>query len=396
MSNDPNITAGLDIGTTKICCVIAKQGSQGVEIIGMGQVPSPGVRHGQVLNIEATAAAVRKAVSLAQRIAGVEIASVVVGIADRTVKSSNCTGMITLNHSEVSEQDVQRVLESAKASLTECDSELLHLIPREYRVDKIEEVVNPLGMVCSRLEVRAHIVTVGTTGIRNITKACQRAGLGVNRVVLQSLASADAVLTADEIEMGVALIDIGGGTTDIAVFKHGVLWYTAELAVAGCDITADLARQLRILPSAAEQLKLQHGGCRAERGETVSAGNKQFRRKDVVNIITARIEELITEVAAHTRRSRHGGSLVAGLVITGGTSLLPGLDQFLEQLTNVPARIGIPKNIQGLSEMVRHPAFATGVGLVVRESEVPIRPESRQQLSIGAVSKFAGWLKEIF
>lgn len=396
MSNDPNITAGLDIGTTKICCVIAKQGSQGVEIIGMGQVPSPGVRRGQVLNIEATAAAIRKAVSLAQRIAGVEIVSVVVGIADRTVQSTNCTGMITLNRSEVSEQDIQRVLESAKASLTESDSELLHLVPREYRVDGIEEVINPLGMTCSRLEVRAHIVTVGTTGIRNITKACQRAGLRVDSVVLQSLASADAVLTADEIEMGVALIDIGGGTTDIAVFKHGVLWYTAEIAVAGSDITADLARQLRILPNEAEQLKLQCGGCRSERGETVATGNKQFRREDVVNIITARIEELISEVATHTRRSRHGGRLVAGLVITGGTSSLPDLDLFLEQLTNVPVRIGTPTNIHGLSEVVKHPAFATGVGLVIRESAIPVRRESCQQSTTGAFRRFVAWLKEIF
>lgn len=389
------IIAGLDIGTTKICCVIAQQGSQGVEIIGMGQVISPGVRHGQVLNIDGTAAAIRKAVDLAQRTAGVQIDRVVVGIADRTVKSGNCTGMITLNRSEVTEQDIQRVLESAKSSITASDCELLHLIPREYRVDSLEEIVNPLGMTCSRLEVRAHIVTAAATSVRNITKACQRAGLTVRSVVLQSLASAEAVLTPDEMEMGVALIDIGGGTTDVAVFKQGVLWYTAELPIAGSDITADIARHLRILPNDAEQLKLQHGGCRAVRGETISAGKKNFYREDLVNIITARIEELITEVATHTRRSRHGGRLVAGLVITGGTALLPDLDLFLEQMTNVPVRIGAPQHVQGLSELVKHPACSTGVGLVVRESELPVSTDPVTTNS-SRFGKVVQWLKDVF
>lgn len=395
MSYQTTTIAGLDIGTTKICCVIAKQGSQGIEIIGMGQVFSPGVRHGQVLNIDGTATAIRKAVDQAQRTAGVQIDNVVVGIADRTVKSGNCTGMITLNRNEVTEQDIQRVQESARSSISASDCELLHLIPREYRVDGLEEIVNPLGMTCSRLEVRAHIVTVGTTSVRNITKACQRAGLAVKSVVLQSLASAEAVLTADEMEMGVAVIDIGGGTTDVAVFKQGVLWYTAELPIAGSDITADIARHLRILPNEAEQLKLQHGGCSAQRGETVTVGKKNFYREDLVNIITARIEELITSVASHTRRSRHGGRLVAGLVVTGGTALLPDLDLFLEQVTNVPVRIGTPRNIQGLSEMVRHPAYATGVGLAVRRA--PAHSEHLPEETSGSslVSKLINWLKEM-
>ncbi len=395
MNTQTTIIAGLDIGTTKICCVIAQQGSQGGEIIGMGQVFSPGVRHGQVLNIEGTATAIRKAVDLAQRTAGVQIDSVVVGIADRTVKSGNCTGMITLNRGEVTEQDIQRVLESARSSIPASDSELLHLIPREYRVDSLEEIVNPLGMTCSRLEVRAHIVTAAATSVRNLTKACQRAGLGVSSLVLQSLASAEAVLTPDEMEMGVALIDIGGGTTDVAVFKHGVLWHTAELPIAGSDITADIARHLRILPNQAEQLKLLHGGCRAERGETITVEKKNFYREELVNIITARVEELITDIATHTRRSRHGGRLVAGLVVTGGTALLPDLDLFLEQLTNVPVRIGTPHTIQGLSEMVRHPACATGVGLAVRSTSGCPAHRTTETAGNSVLSRLVNWLKEM-
>lgn len=394
MNIQASIITGLDIGTTKICCVIAQKSTQGVEIIGMGQVPSPGVQQGQVLNIEATAKAICSAVDKARQMAGVEIGSFVVGIADRTVASRNCTGMITLNRSEVTEQDIRRVLESAQSSLTDLNSEILHVIPREYRVDNLEEIDNPLGMVCSRLEVRAHLITAGITSIRNITKACQRAGLNVSSLVLQSLASADAVLTADEREMGVALLDIGGGTTDIAVFKHGVLWYTAELTVAGKHITADIARHLRILPAEAEQLKLQHGGCMAPRGQHVTAGNKTFRHEDLVNIITARLEELIKEVATHTRRSRHGGQLVAGLVVTGGTALLPDLDLFLEQITEVPVRIGKPCGIQGLADMVQHPGCATGVGLVMRGGSVS-EPVENEQEEAGVFARIMRWLREM-
>lgn len=385
--------AGLDIGTTKICCVIAQKKTTGVEIIGMGMVPSPGIRQGQIFNVEETARAIRTAVDKAQQMAGVTVSSAVVGIADRTIKSGNCTGMISIDGAEVTQEHIQRVLASARSSITATDSELLHIIPREYRVDGLEEIVNPLGMTCSRLEVRAHLVTVGANSVRNITKACQRAGLSASSVVLQSLASSDAVLTPDEMEMGVALIDIGGGTTDIAVFKQGVLWYTAELAVGGSDITADLARQLRILPGDAEQLKLQHGGCYAERGEQVAAGNRTFYREDVVNIITARIEELITDVATHTRRSRHGGRLVAGLVLTGGTSLLPDLDLFLEQITNVPARIGMPTDFQGLVDMVSNPAFSTAVGLVLHHGSGRSHDLERKE---PASRGFLGRLKELF
>ncbi len=397
MTNSPNIIAGLDIGTTKICCVIAKQGIQGIEIIGMGQTPSPGVRHGQVLNIEGTSIAIRKAVDQAQRTAGSQMASVVVGIADRTIKSSNCTGVTALNGREVTELDIQRVLASAKSSITAPDYEFLHVIPREYRVDALEGVVNPLGMACSRLEVRAHLITAGTTSIRNITRACQRAELDVSSIVLQSLASADAVLTKDEMEMGVALLDIGGGTTDIAVFKHGMLWYTAELAKAGSHITADLTRHLRILPSVAEQLKLQFGTCTPVSGAKVSLGAKTFLQEEIVNIITARVEELIAEAATHIRRSRHGGRLLAGLVVTGGTSLLPDLDLFVEQMTTVPVRIGKPTDFQGLGDIISHPACSTGVGLVLcRYGVAPILSSKETNEDNGLLKKMYGWFREHF
>lgn len=397
MSQDVTIMAGLDIGTTKICCVIAKQGAQGIEIIGMGQVPSPGVKLGQILNVEATAASIRKAVDQAQLMAGTQVSHVVVGIADRTVKSDNCTGMISLNHAEITEREISRVLASARLSLIVPDCELLHVIPREYRVDSLEEITNPLGMSCSRLEVRAHLVTAATTSVRNITKACQRAGLEVLSVVLQSIASADAVLTPDEKEMGVALVDIGGGTTDIAVFKHGALWYTAELTMAGSHITADIARHFRMHPTDAEQLKLQHGGCVAKHNEKITMGTRTLYREDLVNVITARIEELITEVATHTRRSRHGGRLVTGLVITGGTALISGLDLFLEKMTNVPVRIGVPEGYQGLTEMINHPACATGVGLVLNHGKNPMLASYTEPVpNIRLINRIIPWLKDMF
>lgn len=393
----PQIIAGLDIGTTKICCVIAKHIGTDIEIIGMGQIPSPGVRHGQVLNIEATATAIRKAVDLAQRMAGRQISQVVVGIADRSVKSRNCTGMITLNSSEVTEQDIKRVLESAKSSISVPDYEFLHVIPREYHVDGLDEISNPLGMSCSRLEVRAHLITASTSSVRNITKACERAGIHVSSVVLQSLASADSVLSADEKEMGVALLDMGGGTTDIAVFKQGVLWHTAELTVAGSHLTADLAKHLRILPTEAEQMKLQYGNCRAEKAEKVTCGTRSLNHEKIVAIIQQRIQEIITAAAHETRQSKHGGSLVAGLVITGGTALLPDLDMFIEQLTNVPVRIGLPTGFQGFSDMVKHPACATAVGLVVRHSsESAVAPLPEQAKTNGFVKKTFTWIKEFF
>lgn len=397
MTKMSQIITGLDIGTTKICCVIAKQGNQGIEIIGMGQVPSPGVRLGQILNVEATAASIRKAVDKAQLMAGTQVSHVVVGIADRTVKSDNCTGMISLDHAEITEREISRVLASARSFLNVPDCELLHVIPREYRVDSLEEISNPLGMSCSRLEVRAHLVTAGTTSVRNITKACQRAGLEVLSVVLQSIASSDAVLTPDEKEMGVALVDIGGGTTDLAVFKHGVIWYTSEVIMAGSHITADIARHFRMHPTDAEQLKLQYGSCVAQHTEKITVGTRTIYREDLVNVITARIEELITEVATHTRRSRHGGRLVTGLVITGGSSLLPGLDLFLEKMTSVPVRIGIPEGYQGLAEMIHHPACSTGVGLVLNHGKTSSSSnhiESAPKSSL--INRIIPWLKEMF
>lgn len=394
MTTNASVTAGLDIGTTKICCVIARQTDTGAEIIGVGMAPSPGVRQGQILNIGETARAIRKAVESAQQMAGVIVGRVVIGIADRTVKSSNCTGMISLSREEITPQHIQRVLASARSSLTATDCELLHIIPREYRLDGLEGIANPLGMTGSRLEVRAHLVTAATVSIRNLSKACERAGLDVCSVVLQSLASADAVLTPDETEMGVALIDIGGGTTDISVFKHGVLWYTAELMTAGSHITADLARHFRILPAEAERLKLEYGGCMPVRGEIITSTSRSIQREDFVNVITARIEELITEVATHTRRSRHGGRLVAGLVITGGTALLPDLDLFLEQLTNVPVRIGTPRGYEGLADLVANPACSTGVGLVLRPEEADIlRSVDETPEKAGTVSRVWSWLK---
>lgn len=390
--------AGLDIGTSKICCVMAKPCDQGLEIIGVGQSPLPLVRHGQLPSIEGAATAIRSAVDQARRMAGTDVHGVVVGFADRSVRSKNVTGMIALNRSEVGDQEIRRVLGAAYASVMSQESEFLHLIPREYQVDTLDGVTDPRGMVCSRLEVRAHLVTAGSVSVRNTLKSCQRAGLSVDGLVLQALAAADAVLTADEKELGVALLDIGAGSTDLAVFKHGVLWYTAVLPGAGGQITADIARQLRILPTEAEQLKVRYGSCSVQHGEAPQVRDKVISRAELSALITARIEALVSEVATHTRRSRHGGRLIAGLVITGGTALLPDLDIFVEQMTTVPVRIGLPTGYQGLVDQVNHPACAVAVGLLRQRDSLLVSPFQHEPAppspKIGFLNRALNWFRK--
>ena len=385
-----NIVVGLDVGTTKICAVVGKQDSdEYVEIIGIGQCRSHGLRKGFVIDIENTASAIRKAVEDAELTSGCSISSVVVGIADKFIRGQNTRGMVTLKGREVVAEDVRRVIDSAQATALRADRKKLHLIPQEFIVDSLAEIEQPLGISGERLEARVHLITAASASIDNIIKACGKALLEVSEIVFQPLASAEAVLMADEREMGVVLIDIGGGTTDIAIFSGGMLRHTAVIPVAGNHLTNDLAVGLRVTISEAERVKCLYGCCLEDMQagntpvEVFTTGGRDSRfvtSDDIRFILQARTDELIGIVAKELSCSGFKDDLVTGAVITGGSSLLPGLDVLAEQLLGMPVRLGRPLKVKGLADSVCLPQFSTGVGLVLTglkaQSVKDVRPVS--------------------
>lgn len=393
-TTDQEIITGLDIGTTKICVVIGKRSGSGIEIIGVGHCPSHGVRQGMVVNMEITAASIRKAVIEAELMAGCEVHTVVVGIADKFIQAQNSLGVVRVKGGEVSELDICRVLESARTISLSANREILHMIPREFIIGDQHEINQPLGMTCSRLEVKTHIISAASTSIRNIVKACNLAGLQASSIILQSLASAEAVLLPEERELGVALIDIGGGTTDIAVLSKGALQDTAELPVAGNHLTNDLSVGMRILRHDAEYMKCMHGCClqsmvdKHAKVEIPASGGRDKRvilRRDIAFILEARVDELLSLIARELRHSEYDEELVAGAVITGGSSLLPGMVELAEQALNMPVRLGSPININGLVDVLCQPIYATGVGLVLygfRTEGVPQRVNANQNRTV--------------
>jgi cell division protein FtsA len=388
------IIVGLDVGTTKICVVIGKRCSDGVEIIGVGRSPSHGVKQGMVVNMEITAAAIRKAVNEAELMAGCEVHNVIVGIADKFIHGQNSLGVVRVKSGEVSEQDISRVIESAKTIPLAPNREILHIIPREFIIGDQHEINQPLGMTCSRLEVKTHIISAASTSIRNIVKACSLAGLQTSNVILQSLASAEAVLMPEERELGVVLIDIGGGTTDIAVLCNGALQDTVELPVAGNHFTNDLSVGMRILRHEAELIKCTYGCClksmvdKYEQVEIIASGGRDKRivpRTEIAYVLQARADELFSLIARELRHSEYDGELVAGAVLTGGASLLPGMIELAEQVLNMPVRLGSPININGLVDVLHQPIYATGVGLVLygfRTESVPQRVNADENRTV--------------
>jgi cell division protein FtsA len=384
------IIAGLDIGTTKICVVIGKRRTDGIEIIGVGQSPSCGVKRGIVVNLESTATAIRKAVAEAELMAGCEVSNVVVGIADKFIRGQNSPGVVRVKSGEVCEQDVHHVIESARTISLPPNHEILHIIPREFIIGSQHEINQPLGMAGSRLEVKTHVVTAASTSIRNIIKSCTMAGLQTSAIVLKSLAAAEAVLMPEERKLGVALIDIGGGTTDIAVIHNGAVWLTAEIPIAGNQLTNDLAIGMHTLRNEAEEIKRMHGCClgsmadKDELVELTGSGGRNKRivpRKQIAAILQARVEELLMLIDRQLCSSDHEGELVAGVVLTGGSSLLPGMVDLAEQILNMPVRIGSPINIRGLVDVASQPLYSAGVGLVLygfRTESAPKRVNSEE------------------
>lgn len=364
---------GLDIGTTKICVVVGEITDDGVDIVGIGSSPSTGLRKGVVINIEETVKSVQKALEEAELMAGCEIRSVYAGIAGSHIKGFNSHGVIAVKEGEVTSKDVERALEAASAVAIPLDREVIHTLPQEFIIDDQYGIIHPLGMAGVRLEVKVHIVTGAVTSAQNIVRSCHRAGLDVSDIVLEALASAKAVLTEEEREIGVALVDLGGGTTDVAIFANDSIKHTGVLALGGQNLTNDIAFGLRTPMASAERIKLKYGCSMVdlvhqdEIIEVPSVGGReprQLSRTLLAEICQPRMEEILTLVDQELTRSGYKNLISAGVVLTGGGALLDGCQELGEQIFNLPTRVGYPRNIGGLKDVVNSPKFATAVGLL--------------------------------
>ena len=408
MAKREELVVGLDIGTTKVCAIVGEVTEDGVDIIGVGSHPSTGLKKGVVVNIDATVQSIERAIEEAEHMAGVEITQVFAGIAGAHIRSINSQGVWAVKDKEVRESDVQAVLEQAKAINIPQDREIIHVLPQEYTIDHQDGVKDPIGMSGVRLEVKVHLVTASTTSAQNILKCCNRAGLQVSDVVLEPLASAEAVLHEDEKELGVVLIDIGGGTTDIAVFCDGAIVHSSVLAVGGHQLTADIAYGMRSPHSEAERIKHRFGCATSsmvgedEMMEVPSVGGRparQVRRQSLTAVIEPRVEEIFTLVRREIEKSGFEDKIGSGAVITGGSTLLEGMPELAEQVLGMPVRRGIPSRVGGLIDVVKTPAYATAVGLVlhgVRRMANGHVIRARETDRGGMWKRMRGWFGEVF
>ena len=369
-----NLIVGLDIGTTKICA-IAVEGDdiEALNVVGVGTAKSEGLRKGVVVNIEKTVKAIKKAVEECELMCGTQIRSVYAGIAGHHIRGQNSRGMVTVYHNRiVTDEDIRRVIDAAQVLIPN-DREVLHILPQEFIVDDQDGVQNPFGMAAARLEVNVHIVTGSVTSAQNIIKCCNQSGLDVEDIVLEPLSSSQAVLSPDEQEVGVVLVDIGGGTTDVTIYSEGSIVHTAVLALGGNHLTHDIAIGLGAPLHEAEEIKHNFGVAMTsmvkedEMIEVPSVGgrnNRTMKKRVLASIIEDRFREIF-ELIAHEIEKTHFHTLMAsGVVITGGTCIMPGADQLASQVLNLPVRVGFPENITGLREMIYSPKYATSVGLV--------------------------------
>ncbi|MBI4125120.1 MAG: cell division protein FtsA [Deltaproteobacteria bacterium] len=368
-----NWVVGLDIGTTKVSAIVGEPTESGVDIVGIGTHPSRGLRKGVVVNIEATVSSIKRAVEEAELMAGGEITQVYTGIAGSHIKGINSHGIVAIKEKEVKPADVDRVIDAAQAIAIPLDRELIHVIPQEFVVDDQDGVKDPVGMSGVRLEAKVHIVTGAVTSAQNIIKCCNRGGLNVCDILLQQLASAESTLSQDERELGVAVVDTGGGTTDLAIFSRGALIHTAVLSLGGNHITNDVAVGLRTPAHEAERIKQKYGCAlvslvsKDETIEVPSVGGRNPRivsRQILAEIIEPRLEEIFSLVRQEIVRAGCEDLVAAGVVLTGGTAILEGAPELAEQVFHLPVRRGFPQGVGGLVDVVKSPMYATGVGLV--------------------------------
>jgi len=378
MAKKDNLVVGLDIGTTKVCAIVADAGDEGLDIVGIGSSPSFGLRKGVVVNIDATVESIRKAVEEAELMAGCEVNDVFAGIAGGHIRGFNSHGIVAIKGREVSEVDIRRVVEQARAVSIPMDREVIHILPQEFIIDDQDGIKDPLGMSGVRLEARVHIVTGAVASAQNIVRCANRTGLNVADIVLEQLASSEAALSPDEKEIGVVLVDIGGGTTDVAVWRQGSIKHTAVLGLGGDHVTNDVAAGLRTPAAEAERIKKKHG-CTfsrlVDKNETISVpsvgGRKpmQAPRMALAEIIEPRMEEILALVNREIIRAGYEDKCAAGVVLTGGSSMVSGIEPLGEQVFEMPVRVGRPTGVGGLIDVVNSPMYATGVGLVIYGSK---------------------------
>ena len=373
--SDRNLIVGLDIGTSKVACIVGEINPDGdIEVVGLGTHPSKGLKKGVVVNLETTVQSIQRAVDEAELMAGCRINSVYAGIAGSHIMSMNSHGIVAIKDKEVTQGDLDRVIDSARAVAIPADQKILHILPQEYVIDRQEGIKEPVGMSGIRLEARVHIVTGAVSAAQNIVKCIRRCGLEVQDIILEQLASSAAVLTDDEKDLGVCLVDIGGGTTDIAVFTDGAIRHTAVIPIAGDQVTNDIAVALRTPTQFAEDIKMKHACALTQLAsledliEVPSIGERPIRqisRLNLAEIVEPRYEELLLLVQAELRRSGFEDLIAAGIVLSGGSARVEGLTELAEEIFHVPVRIGMPQSIMGLNEVVRNPAYATGAGLLL-------------------------------
>ncbi|WP_339846127.1 cell division protein FtsA [uncultured Halopseudomonas sp.] len=365
---------GLDIGTSKVVALVGEIGVDGMlEIVGIGSHPSRGLKKGVVVNIESTVQSIQRAIEEAELMAGCEIHSVFAGIAGNHIRSLNSHGIVAIRDREVAQADIERVLDAGQAVAIPADQKVLHILPQEYVIDNQEGVREPLGMSGVRLEAKVHLVTCALNAVQNIEKCIRRCGLEVEDVILEQLASSYAVLTDDEKELGVCMVDIGGGTTDIAIFTEGAIRHTAVIPIAGDQVTNDIAMALRTPTQYAEEIKIRYACALAKLAgpeETIkvpSVGERPPRdlsRQALAEVVEPRYDELFTLIQAELRRSGFEDMIPAGIVLTGGTSKMEGAVELAEEIFHMPVRLGVPQEFKGLTDVVRNPIYATSVGLL--------------------------------
>lgn len=410
--NKSELIVGLDIGTTKICAVVGELAESGVvEVVGIGTAPCEGMRKGVVVNIEQTVRSIRTAIEAAELMAGCEIHSVYVGIAGGHINGINSHGVIAISGGEVTQRDIDRALDAARAVNIPADREVIHILPQEYIVDNQRGIADPLGMAGVRLEVKVHIVTGAVSSAQNIVRSCHRSDVEVSDIALESLASAKAVLTDEEREIGVALVDLGGGTSDIAIFVNGSIKHTAVLALGGQNLSNDIAFGLRTPMGAAERIKRRYGCALTdlvrddEYIEVPSVGGRESRRlsrRVLAEICEPRMEEILRLVDQIIVRSGYKDMIGAGVVLTGGASLIEGCRELGEEVFNLSTRIGYPRNVGGLKDVVNNPKFSTAVGLLRYGAEKEMSgqkkfPTSRNETGIfeSVLKRMKKWFADI-
>jgi len=407
--SNSDLIVGLDIGTSKVLAIVGEVGAQGgIEVIGVGHHPSRGLRKGVVADIESTVQSIRRAVEEAEMMADCQIYSVFVGIAGAHINSVNSHGVVAIRDGEVTPRDIAAVIDAARALAIPNDQRILHVLPQDFIIDGQDGIREPAGMCGVRMEARVHMITGADSAARNIAKCVRRCGLEVDDIILEQLASSESVLTEDERELGVCLIDIGGGTTDIAVFSDGAIRHSSVIPIAGDQITNDIAVAFRTPAQSAEEIKKKYGCTLVQLvdvGQTIktpSMGGRPSRtlsRQNLAEIIEPRVEELLLLVQAELRRSGLEALVGSGVVLTGGSSRTEGIVELAEEIFHLPVRLGVPNYQGGLCEVVRNPIYATAIGLAqfghanrARLDQVAVNP-SRVKSALGRMQR---WFKGSF